>query len=166
MMLSRSKRITVCAMLIAVGIILGYLESVIVIPLNVPGVRIGLANTATIVALYLFGPLYALAVLIIRVLLSAALFGSFTAFAYSMAGAVVSFIGMLILKHYDFSVYSVSVSGAVLHNAAQTAVAAWFVGSSYVFMYLPALSMFAVAAGMFTGFISAVLIRRLGKMTP
>ena len=76
MMQSRSKQITVCALLAAIGLILGYIESFIVIPVRIPGIRIGLANLVTVTLLFLMGPSYAFIVLILRVMMSALLFGS------------------------------------------------------------------------------------------
>lgn len=164
MMRSQSKRYTLSALLTAVGLMIGYIETFIVIPVHVPGIRLGLANTVSLIALYLFGPLMGFAVLIMRVLLSAILFGGFTGFIYSVSGAIFSFALMLILKHFDFSIYSVSTAGAVMHNIAQLMVAYAVVGSVYILYYIPALILAGIIAGLSVGFISDILIKRLRRI--
>ncbi len=142
---------------------LGYIESFIVIPIRVPGLRIGLANIITVLGIYLLNPAEAAAVLFIRVALSALLFGSPVSFIYSITGAVFAFAGMLFLSKRGFSVYGVSVFGAAVHNIAQIAAACVLVGSVYVVYYLPALIIAGVIAGLLIGFLSDVLIRKLGR---
>ena len=160
-MRSRSKVITASAMLTAIGLILGYIETFIVIPVNVPGVRIGLANTVSLIALYLLGPIYAFIVIVLRVTLSAMLFSGFSGFMYSMTGALLSFLIMSILKRFGFSVYSVSSGGAVAHNIGQLTVARILTGSVYVFWYMPVLIVAGLVAGSFVGLLCNILIRRL-----
>ncbi len=142
---------------------LGYIESFIVIPIRVPGLRIGLANIITVLGIFLLTPAEAAAVLFIRVALSALLFGSPVSFIYSITGAVFAFAGMLFLSKRGFSVYGVSVFGAAVHNIAQIAAACVLVGSIYVVYYLPALIIAGVIAGLLIGFLSDVLIRKLGR---
>lgn len=161
MMRSRSNKITGAAVLTAVGLILGYLETFIVLPVGVPGIRIGLANITTLIALYLAGPLYGACVAAVRVALSAVLFGSPVSFIYSISGAILAFAGMCFLKKLDFSIYGVSVIGAVLHNLAQIIVAYFMVGSGYMFFYTPVLVLAGVAAGIIVGYISNVLLKRM-----
>lgn len=152
-----------CAALAATGMLVSYLESFIVLPVNIPGIRLGLANIATLMALYMMGPVYALYVLITRVLLSAILFGSATSFIYSLAGAVISYAAMLVIKRYDFSIYSVSATGAVFHNVSQIFAAYILVENGYVFMYMPALILAGVLAGLLTGYLSVTVLNRLNK---
>ena len=53
-MMSKTKRMTTITMLIALSIIFHMVESMIPIPLPVPGFRLGLANIVGLVAFYLF----------------------------------------------------------------------------------------------------------------
>ena len=161
MMRSRTEAVTMTASLTAVGLILSYLETFIVIPVNVPGIRLGLANIVTLLALYLLGPSYAFPVTIIRVSLAAMLFGSPVSFMYSIAGGIFSFAGMVISKRLGFSVYGVSVIGAVAHNIAQTVVAVLFIANVYIFAVLPVLVIAGIIAGLLTGLCASVLMKRL-----
>ncbi len=160
---SLSRIVTVSAVFTAVGIILGYMESLIVIPVRVPGIRIGFANIVTVMTLYLCGPYVASAVMLARVCLSALLFGSPVSLSYSLAGAVSALSFMMLFKKLGFSVYGVSVIGAVIHNIAQIAVAGLLVGNGYVLYYIFALIPVGVVSGMIVGIISNILISRLKR---
>lgn len=165
MMQSHSSRsITICAMLTATGLILGYLENFIVLPVHIPGVRIGLANIVSLMAFYLLGPVYAVTVTGLRIILSAVLFGSPVSFIYSASGAAVSLLGMYVFSGMGFSVYGVSVACAVLHNTAQITVAYFLIGSGYVFYYLGPLWAVAAVSGLIVGFLADILISRLVKV--
>ena len=164
-MRSRSRNITICAAYTALGLVLGYIESFIVFPIHVPGIRIGLANIITVLCLYTLGFSYTAIVLVIRVSLSALLFGSPVSFVYSLTGAIIALLGMYSLKRMDFSVYGVSFLGAVLHNISQTIVAYFMVSSVYIFTYLPVLIIWGSFAGLLTGFIANVMIKRISRLT-
>ena len=160
---SPSRKITICAAYTALGLILGYIESFIVFPIRVPGVRIGLANIVTVMCLYSLGFSYTAVVMLLRVTLSAILFGSPVSFVYSLAGAALALAGMYMAKRQRFSIYGVSFCGAVLHNIAQTAVAYFMVSSVYIFTYLPVLILVGSFAGIITGFVADIMVRRLGS---
>lgn len=161
---SPGKLIAVSAAFTALGLIFGYLESFIVLPIRVPGIRIGLSNIITVITLFLYGPFVTAAVLFSRVILSALLFGSGVSFIYSICGALTAFIVMLVFKRFDFSINGVSVSGAVAHNIAQIVVAYVFVGSSYVFTYIFALIPTGICAGLIVGMLSNIIVARLRRM--
>ena len=158
---SRSKNITVCAVMTAVGLILGYIETFIVIPVSIPGIRIGLANISTLMTLYLCGPIYALSVHILRIFMASVLFGSGATLIYSMFGGICAFTAMAVLKKLDFGIYGVSAGGAVLHNVGQTAVAAFIMGNISVFAYMSVLAIAGCVFGVVTGAVSNILISRL-----
>ena len=164
MMQSRSRRLCICAIFTAAGIILGYIESFIVIPVRIPGIRLGLANVVTLLLLYMMGPLYSFAVLLVRIIMSAFLFGSGISFVYSLCGALLSFAVMLILWKTGFSVQSCSTGGAVFHNIGQILAAYVLIGNEYVFSYIPFLTLAGVVFGIITGVLSHILIGRLKRI--
>lgn len=158
------KKICYVAMFVCIGILAGYLESFIVLPVSVPGIKIGLSNIVTIIALYLLGPLYAFFICVCRVLLSSILFGSGISSLYSITGALISFIGMFLLFRCDkISVYGVSIAGGALHNASQLAVALIIVKVPYLYYYFPILIISGILAGFLIGFLSKMIIDRLKK---
>lgn len=163
-MQSPSRKITTAAAFVAVGLIMGYIESFIVLPVGIPGFRIGIANIAVVLAMYLLGPVYGGCILLIRVILAAMLFGSGASFLYSLCGGVLSYAVMVVLSRHGFSVYGVSAAGAVVHNIAQTLVAYVLIGSVYVMTYIPVLMIIGVFAGLLVGFISNILYKRLRRI--
>lgn len=150
-------------MLIALAMVLSFIESQIPAFIAVPGMKLGLANIAVVFALYSLGFREALGISLIRVLLSAILFGSAVSGLYSAAGAILSLIGMALLKKTGFfGTVGVSVSGAVLHNLGQIGIACFILRTQALVYYLPFLILSAVVAGIVIGIIAAVLVERLG----
>ena len=157
-----TKRIVHMGMLIALAMILSFIESQIPAFIAIPGMKIGLANIAIVFALYTLGFRNALVVSLIRVVLSALLFGSVVSLAYSLAGALLSLAGMALLRKSTlFGVVGVSVSGAVLHNLGQIGVAWLILKTQALVYYLPFLLFSAVAGGVVIGTVAAVVIKRI-----
>ena len=125
----RTKKIALGGILTALAMIFSYIESLIPIPLPVPGVKLGIANIAIISVLYLLGSGQALLVNLLRITLTAVLFGNFNSFLFSMAGGMLSLLVMVILKKSGhFSIVGVSVAGGVFHNVGQITAAVFFNG--------------------------------------
>ena len=157
-----TRKVVHVGMLVALAMILSFIESQIPAFVAIPGMKIGLANIAVVFALYTLGFREALAVSVIRVILSALLFGSVLSGLYSLCGALLSLSGMALLRRTGFfGIVGVSVSGAVLHNLGQTAVAWLILSSRAVIYYLPFLLFSAVAGGIVIGIVSAVLVMRI-----
>ena len=103
------------ALSIALAMILSFVESQIPAFVAIPGIKVGLANIVVVFALYKLGWKEAAIISLIRVMLVSLLFGTGASFLYSLAGAVLSFAGMLLLKGTGrFSCTAVSVVGGVL----------------------------------------------------
>lgn len=83
-----TARTATLGLLLAFGLILGYVETVVAFPFGVPGMKLGLPNLAILLVLYLYGAREALLVNVCRVCLSAFLFGSLSSLLYSLAGAL------------------------------------------------------------------------------
>ena len=158
-----TKKITLTAVLVALAMILSYVESLIPAFVAVPGVKIGLANTVTVFALYIIGRRGALCVSLVRVLLSSLLFGNSVSLMYSLSGALLSFLCMaLVMRSSVFSSVGVSVVGGVMHNAGQILCAAFVLRTGAVFLYLPALIISGVIAGIVVGIVAGLVTERLG----
>lgn len=158
-----TREVVHMGMLIALAMVLSFIESQIPAFVAVPGMKLGLANIAIVFALYSLGFREALGVSLIRVVLSAILFGSVVSGLYSAAGAILSLLGMALLKKSGFfGTVGVSVSGAVLHNLGQIGIACFILKTQALVYYLPFLILSAVLSGVVIGIISAVLVERLG----
>ena len=126
-----------------------------------PGVKPGLANIAVMCALYALGGKTAVAVALVRVVLSGFMFTGMNAMLYSLAGSALSLSVMLLLRlPGKFSVPAVSIAGAVAHNAGQILLACLMLGKAVLY-YLPVLIISGSIAGLVIGIISAFLIPRI-----
>ena len=133
-----TRKITTLAITVTLAMALSFLESQIPPLVAIPGVKLGLANVAVIFALYRFGAREAAAVSALRVFLVGLLFGSFVSTLYSIAGAILSFVVMLLLRRFKiFSEVGVSVAGGVCHNIGQIAVACVLLETNVILYYLP-----------------------------
>lgn len=158
----RTKRIALIGMLTAYAMILSYIESLIPFFFGIPGMKLGLANLAVVLGMYLLDNKSAASINGIRILLSGFLFSNLFAIGYALAGAGFSFIVMLLLKRSGkFMALGVSVAGGVFHNVGQMLVATIVFESMAVLYYLPWLMVFGMITGAGIGLLSEVLFKYL-----
>jgi heptaprenyl diphosphate synthase len=150
------------AFVIAFAMILSFVESRIPAFVAIPGVKVGLANIAVIFTLYKFGVKEAVTVSIIRVLLISMLFGSPVSLIYSISGATLSLVSMILLKKLTpLTEVTISVTGGVMHNVGQIAAASFMLSTNVVIYYLPFLLLSGTIAGVVVGIIAGLLIKRV-----
>ena len=76
--------------------------------------------------------------MILRVLLVGFMFGNGMSILYSLAGGILSFLVMLLLKRIKgFSMIGISIAGGVSHNIGQIAVAMCVLENTKLIYYLP-----------------------------
>ncbi|WP_242945141.1 Gx transporter family protein [Oribacterium sp. C9] len=149
-------------MLLALAMILSYVEAIIPINIGVPGVKLGLPNIVTVIGLYSLGPVPTLIISFLRIILVSFMFGNTMTLAYSLAGFGLSFLTMLILlKIGGFHMTVVSVTGGVMHNVGQLMAAILLLHSEILFLYLPVLMIAGVAAGAVIGLVSGLITERI-----
>ena len=156
----KTLHLTTMAFVIAFAMILSFVESRIPAFVAIPGVKVGLANIAVIFTLYKFGVKEAVTVSIIRVLLISMLFGSPVSLIYSISGATLSLVSMILLKKLTpLTEVTISVTGGVMHNVGQIAAASFMLSTNVVVYYLPFLLVSGTVAGVVVGIASAILIK-------
>ena len=161
----KTKKVAFLSMCIALSMILSYFESLIPPLVAVPGVKVGLPNIVMVFMLYKIGAKETAIVSIIRVILVGLLFGSPLSMIYSLAGAALSLIGMIILKKTNlFAPVTVSVVGGILHNIGQIATACFVMDTAEIVYYLPVLLITGTIAGIIIGYVAALILKRLDKM--
>ena len=94
------KNVARYALLVALAMVLSWLESLIVLPGMLPGMKVGLANLVVLFALYRLRLRDAACLSLVRVVLVSMTFGNAYSFAYSLAGAVLSLAVMAGLKKH------------------------------------------------------------------
>ena len=159
-----TKQLVTLSALIAVAMILSYIESLIPAFVAVPGVKMGLSNIATVFALYALGWQYAICVSVVRVFLSALLFGNFVSLIYSLSGAALALALMILLKKLDrFSSVGVSVVGGVGHNAGQIIAACIVMENAAISLYIIPLIISGTISGIVIGLVAGNLVERVKK---
>ena len=158
------KKITLYGMMIALAFVFSYLERLIPLNIGIPGVKLGLGNIVVLLALYTIGTKGAFVISVIRILLTGFTFSGLFSMLYSLAGGILSFLVMALLKKYNvFSTTGVSVCGGVSHNIGQLFVAMIVLESSNVWYYLPVLLVSGCLAGVAIGIAGGLMVGRLQK---
>lgn len=159
----RTKKLALYGLLVALALLMSYVEAQVPAFFAVPGMKLGLTNIVVLCALYLLGGPAAMAINLIRVLLAGLLFGSGMSLAFSAAGAVASGVTMILLKKH-FHRVTVSIAGAVMHNVGQILVAMCVMETTRVAWYLLILWFSGIASGALIGILGHELVRRLEKI--
>ena len=129
---------------------------------GIPGIKLGIANLVILISLYYLGPKYACSVNLVRILIAGLLFNGLFGALYSLAGALLSFTVMVLLRKTGiFSITGVSIAGGVSHNMGQLLVAAFLIDSLKIFAYFPVLIFSGIISGAVIGIISYLILKRL-----
>lgn len=153
--IEHTRRLARVSLLCACALVLSYLETMIPLPVAVPGIKLGLANVAVVVALYTLDVKSAAAVALVKVFASGFLFGSPMMLVYSLGGTVLAFIGMVALAAVPgVGLVPVSMLAAVLHNVGQLGVVAMALQTPAVFINLGVLGVAACVTGGITGAVA------------
>lgn len=157
-----AKKTAFYGLLVALAFVFGYVEFLLPMPFGVPGMKLGLANLILLLTLYIAGPRAAITVSVIRILLNGFTFGSVYGMLYSFAGALFSFIGMVLTyKRPVFSPVGVSTLGGILHNVGQLLVAFLFLSVGGLLYYIPVLLLSGGVTGMLIGIAAMALKPKL-----
>ena len=158
----KSMKTAYLGLLLALAVICGYIEALIPVPVPVPGMKLGLANLVIAAVLYLYGPVEAITVSLLRVLISGFLFGNMFSIVYGMSGAAASLISMALLKRTRaFGIIGVSALGGVVHNVAQVIAAVLILQGFPWRWYLPVLMLAGLAAGILVGLADRIVLPRI-----
>ena len=99
---SNAEKVARFGMLTALALVLGWLDRAIPVTWflsgAVPGIKLGLANTVLLYAVYLMDWKGCVLLMLAKVFLSGFMFGSMSAILYSLSGGVLSLAVMLLVK--------------------------------------------------------------------
>ena len=161
---SAARRSAKIALLVSLALVLSWFERLLPI-VPIPGVKLGLANLVSLLAILTLRFSDAGTVLIVRIVLAGFFSGSPVSFLYSFIGGMSSFFVMTFFvkrRRQPFSLVGISLLGAFVHNSAQAVVLAFLVGSfSIAFSYYPVLIYAAIGAGLLVGLIIEATARHL-----
>ena len=170
-----AKKLAFSAIFICFAAALSVLETMLPPIVPIEGIRIGLGNIVTMFLLYIGGNWRAsdaLAVIILRCFLAALIVGSPIRAVYGLTGGAAAWCAMLGArkifpkkdekpdpKYLPF----VAVFGSVSHIAGQMLAAVFFYGTRSVLAYTPILLASALIGGVFTGFLTMLILAKLPK---
>ena len=162
---SLSFKIAVYGLLLALALVLSWVETILPFVFPVPGMKIGLANIVIVTVLYTAGPKEAALISFLRLILVMFTFGNAAAFMYSLAGAALSFLVMGALRSTGkFSPAAVSIAGGCMHNVGQIIIAALVLETSALVYYLPWLLTAGSVSGLVIGILGGILAERTRKL--
>ena len=163
----RAARAAASGAFLFAALALSYAES-LVFPagiLPIPGAKPGLANAAVLLCAQLMGKRTAGMVSLCRVILMFFLFGSASSLIYSLSGAALSFVGIIMVTGCkDLSFLGKSVVAASLHNTAQTLCAIFIMGAPAAALF-PYMLLSAVLCGSITGVLLNLIYKPAWRAT-
>lgn len=161
----KTKRITELSLLTAAALIVFIIEMRIPNLSPVQGVKLGLANIFTVYAVYRFSAKEVFLMVLARVFLGAVFSSNFSALIYSISGALLCLVGMLLLKRVipENYLWLCSIFGAIFHNTGQVIAAVAVMKTTAVIAYLPIFIITSCVAGLFTGLSAQFILKRINR---
>ena len=154
-------------MLISLALALSYMERFLPLQLLIPlpGVKLGLPNIVTLIALYLLGPASAFAILVPRCIMGAIFGGGITGLFFSLTGGLLAMSMMVLARKMRlFSIFGVSVLGAAAHSVGQILVAMVLMRTSEIGYYMIVLAITGTISGIFIGLCGSFLVKRFNNI--
>ena len=170
------------ALLTAIALIIFIVETLIPLPVPVPGVKLGLSNVIILFALFLnhtgkkresnalpynikLNNFDVFLILICRIILGAFFTGRVITFAFSLCGGLFAFFAMILMKKIvtDKQIWVCGAIGAISHNTGQIIIAIIITGTPSIIAYLPVLIIAGIITGVFTGLIAQFTLLRMAK---
>jgi heptaprenyl diphosphate synthase len=162
-----THKIVRLAIFLALGIVLNIVESLIPIPIAVPGIRLGLANTMGLIVLYFYSPKEYIAIGFLRVFFVALLrtgIGS-VAFILSLSGWLISTLVTLLIYYLKkASIYGLSIISALFHQVGQIFMVMIIYQLPEMINYLPVLLITGGISGALVGFITSKILALLSRI--
>ena len=163
-MMNQTKRLTHITMLIAISILFHLIESMIPIPIMIPGFKLGLANIVGLIALYSYDAKIMLGVNIMRVWMASLLRGMLFApgFWLSFSGVLLSSIAAILARKYSpMSIYGVSCASSACHVIGQVCAVSILYHQFLMSALLPILLLLSIPTGLFTGMLAMQVLKRI-----
>ena len=158
-----ARRIALSGLLTSLMLVFGLIERQFPLPIAVPGVKLGLANSVLLYSLYMLDIRQSVVLMLLKALLSWLIYMSLSAMLYSLAGGVLSLIAMiLVMRIKGVSVIGVSALGAVFFNVGQILAAMLVLNTPQLLLtYLPVLMISGVVTGVLTGMVAQTVMKHL-----
>ena len=164
--MNRTHKVVTIGLLVSLGLILHFVESMIPMSYIVPGAKLGLANIVSLIGLVLFGFKGGFLIILLRIFLGSIMAGTFMTinFFLSFSGGLLGYFVMSLMYFWfkdKFSLVGISVAGSTFHNIGQVIAAYYIIDNPGIFYYLPYLILLAVPTGIGVGLVTYFSIEYL-----
>lgn len=158
-----AQRVAVSGLLTSLMLVLGLIERQFPLTAAIPGIKLGLANSVLLYALYMLGIKQSIVLMLLKALMSWAIYTNMSAMLYSLAGGVLSLLAMILLSRIKgVSIIGVSALGAVFFNVGQILMAVIMLNTPQLMVtYLPILMVSGVVTGVLTGVVAQMVMKHL-----
>ena len=164
-MMNKTKKIVTLALLTAVSLVLFTVEAQLPAIPMIPYVKIGIANIITLFILHRNGFRFydAIMVMTARVLIASLVTGNLFSLFFSFSGGMAALLVMLLFRRVfrNGLIWATSVSGAIAHISTQVLIAVLIYGGTGIFLYIPLLVFCSIISGLLTGFVTAIILKRV-----
>lgn len=165
---SRAESLARTGALAALALLFSYLESLFPLPLPLPGFKLGLGNVVVLFAAFFLSLPHAAVLSLLKILVSALLFGNPISLLFSLFGSFFSFLTLIasqkLLRGGKITFVGASVLSAAAFNAGQILFASLLTKSPALLFYLPALLLASLVLGGTVGLLLNLLSSRLARL--
>ena len=158
-----AQRVAVSGLLTSLMLVLGLIERQFPLTAAIPGIKLGLANSVLLYALYMLGIKQSIVLMLLKALMRWVIYTNMSAMLYSLAGGVLSLLAMILLSRMKgISIIGVSALGAVFFNVGQILMAVVILKTPQLLVtYLPILMVSGVVTGVLTGVVAQMVMKHL-----
>ena len=161
----RAWRVALCGILLALMLVLGFVESMIPVAATVPGIKLGLSNGVLIFAIYMLDIPTACLLLGLKVVLASMMYAGFGAFPYALVGGVLSVTAMALLSRVKgMHPVTVSMVGGVMPNVGQVGMAMLVLRTPNLLYYMGVLMLVGLGTGALTGICAHQVMKYMKRV--
>lgn len=157
-----TKNLLYATILLSISLILSYIENLLPFSIGGYGIRVGIANIVTIVALKTLNIKVSFIINVLRIGIIGILFASIIRFILSLSGFLLSFAVMVImLKYFNFSIITTSIFGGATHNIAQIISLSFLLNNIKILILIPFYMIIGIIAGAVIGVLSDMICKKI-----
>ncbi len=158
----KTRKLAAMGLLTAIALTIFMVEAQIVLPIPVPGVKLGLSNIVTVFAVWTLGSWEAALMLAARIFLGAVFAGNFSTILYSAAGGSLAILVTVLFRKLfkNSPLWPAGCLGAAAHSVGQMGAAIAVSGTPGLIIYLPVLIACSIVTGSLTGLCAQLLYER------
>ena len=160
----KASKVSLMGLLFALAMAFSYLESMLVIPGLLPGMRLGLSNLVTMYCLFFLGNRAGYTMAVMKAVF-VVLTRGFVAGMLSLSGGIFSVTAIVLvdfLSKHSLHYITLSVIGAIFHNIGQL-ILARYLTSVFLYYYIPVLLVTGLVVGIITGKLFVWIIPYIPK---